>query len=1296
MQELHSRPLRKLDATPLWSRTAPGAVRRWRSIPVLLPVLLVALAGAATARADSVTLTVTAGDIARRQETALPVVEASPVTVTVDNPLSSSIRVDALNLSFRIGARLVDFQYEVTGPSLPVTIGAGGSQSLVFQVTPKTSATLFHGVELGATGTVTDLGSSQQLQVAATGSESWSVTPGASRFLGQLNGWDLERYRKLTENPSAVCSVGTRVFVADASNNRVLIWNSIPTSNQQVPDVVLGQPRFGSGTRNYPGDTPSASTLNYPSGVFSDGTRLFVTDTGNNRVLIWNSIPTTNQAAADVVVGQANFTADNGGTSASTLSEPAGVFSDGTRLFVADEGNSRVLIWTSIPTANQAAANVVLGQPDFTTSNWYTTASDKRLQAPRGVSSDGTRLFVADTYFNRVLIWNSIPTVNQTAANLVLGQPNFTTSTSNSSATASRLRSPNSVQFDGTRLIVGDSGFHRALLWNSLPTTNTQAAEVVLGQPDFTSNSYNNGGISGATLAYPKGICSDGTRLFVADENNNRVLVWNSIPTSNQTAASLVLGQADFTSVSTSETGAVSASTLGSSADGFSTDSTRLFLADTRNHRVLIWNSIPTGNLPAADVVLGQPDFTSNVSNNGGVSASSLNYPHDVFSDGTRLFVADQYNHRVLIWTSIPTVNNQAANRVLGQPNFTSNTYNNGGVSASSLNYPEGVFSDGTRLSVADANNHRVLIWNSMPAANQQPADVVLGQPNFTSNASGSVTASSLYYPSDVFGDGVRLFVSEPYKHRVLIWNCIPSTNQKAADLVVGQPNFTSSTYNNGGLSASSLYSPSNVFSDGTRLFVSDSNNSRVLVWSSIPTSNGQPAAGAIGPTAFNAAGTADEQDIGPSPFSMDYPRGLATSGGKLWVVDPRFTRVSSFELAPDFRASLTLDQGPCDLLYREEQLIVTVQFNAAPSGTPTIAIAGDTSGSGANDMAATAMTQTANPLVWTHTHGIVSGDDGVFGVTLDATDTSGNHLLAQPAGRTFSVDTVPPAVTVTYGKDPSSVGAGTLAITATFTETLATTPTLAIAAPGTANDVNATAMAGSTGATPLTVWTFAATIQGGAGTEGQATVSIAGGQDAAGNPNTAATNSSFAIDATAPTAVLSYSKNPAGVPAGSLTITATFSESLATTPTLAIAAPGTVNDVAATAMTGSGSVWTFAATISAGSGTDGAATVAIAGAQDPGGNSGGAVDNATFVIDNTSPTVALTYSKSTAAVGLGSLTLTATFSESLATTPSLAIAAPGTVNDVAATAMTGSGSVWTFAATIAAGADTDGAATVA
>jgi len=95
-------------------------------------------------------------------------------------------------------------------------------------------------------------------------------------------------------------------------------------------------------------------------------------------------------------------------------------------------------------------------------------------------------------------------------------------------------------------------------------------------------------------------------------------------------------------------------------------DGTHFIVADSSNHRVLIWNSIPTSTQEIPDLVVGQPDLSSNFANNGGVSSRSLNVPLGVFSDGTRLFVAERLNHRVLIWNTIPTSDHHPAGGGVG------------------------------------------------------------------------------------------------------------------------------------------------------------------------------------------------------------------------------------------------------------------------------------------------------------------------------------------------------------------------------------------------------------------------------------------------------------------------------------------------------------------------------------------------------------------------------------------------------------------------------------------------------
>src|SRR5215831_4787144 len=217
----------------------------------------------------------------------------------------------------------------------------------------------------------------------------------ATVVLGQPNFTTTDESIAATQNslrqPTAVASDGVHVVVADTNHNRVLIWNSIPSFNDQPADVVVGQPNFTS--TSIPGNTPNAQSMRGPQGVWIQNGRLYVADTQNNRVLIYNRIPTSNGAAADVVLGQPNFTTfvqpdltqQQTGAKANLLLNPVSVTSDGTRLFVTDLGYNRVLIWNSIPSRNQQPADVVVGQPDMTSSvanNFFSTDSNDTTNPP--------------------------------------------------------------------------------------------------------------------------------------------------------------------------------------------------------------------------------------------------------------------------------------------------------------------------------------------------------------------------------------------------------------------------------------------------------------------------------------------------------------------------------------------------------------------------------------------------------------------------------------------------------------------------------------------------------------------------------------------------------------------------------------------------------------------------------------------------------------------------------------------------------------------------------------------------
>ena len=187
----------------------------------------------------------------------------------------------------------------------------------------------------------------------------------------------------------------------------------------------------------------------------------------------------------------------------------------------------------------------------------------------------------------------------------------------------------------------------------------------------------------------------------------------------------------------------------------------------------------------------------------------------------------------MLLEYNAPLTSDTVADRVFGQPNFTSKTPNAPSPSASTLNTPFGATLDQQgNLYVADALNHRVLEYQAA-LSSDSVADRVYGQPDFmtvTENTNG-VTANSLNGPYSVAVDPIsgNLLIADTFNHRVLEYHQ-PLDEDTTADRVFGQASFTTNSPNSGGVSATTLQNPFGITIDaGGRLFVADTFNFRVL-----------------------------------------------------------------------------------------------------------------------------------------------------------------------------------------------------------------------------------------------------------------------------------------------------------------------------------------------------------------------------------------------------------------------------------------------------------------------------------
>jgi hypothetical protein len=340
---------------------------------------------------------------------------------------------------------------------------------------------------------------------------------------------------------------------------------------------------------------------------------------------------------------------------------------------------------------------------------------------------------------------------------------------------------------------------------------------------------------------HPAGMATDGTRLAIADRNNNRVLIWTSAPTRN-TTPNLVLGQLNF---STNNSGSALnemnwPSDLSISASGM------LMVADSSNNRILIWRTFPTANGQPADISLDLGEGS---------------WPWGVWTDGTKMMVSRTEAGDVKVWNTIPAASGQTP------ASFT--------IDPEIMGTPRQITSDGSRVIIGDENSRSPLgnrgshVWNSFPTSAGSNPDyfMLFGRDRNAGWYNGHIDATGVYLlqrdleilrtfptsnptqselsvaPQDVGlqgGDGGdvvklgnRIYVLEYNANRIAAWNAVPTAASQVADFYIG----SSGPADNSNRSAFMITNPV-MASDGVSLAVNSDFERRVYVWKKVPGDN--------------------------------------------------------------------------------------------------------------------------------------------------------------------------------------------------------------------------------------------------------------------------------------------------------------------------------------------------------------------------------------------------------------------------------------------------------------------------
>jgi hypothetical protein len=548
----------------------------------------------------------------------------------------------------------------------------------------------------------------------------------------------------------------------------------------------------------------AAARFSYPREIATDGTNLFVADSNNHtirKVVIATGVVTTLAGAA----GSPGST-DNTGAAA-RFSSPWGIATDNTNLFVADRNNNtirKVVIATGVVTTLAGTAG-----SSGSTDNTGATA---RFYNPSGLTTDGTNLFVADTY-NQTIRKVVIATGEVTT---IAGTAGYTGSTDNTGA-AARFFYPYGITNDGTNLFVADSN-------------NSTIRKVVIATGEVTTiagtaGSYGSADGTGeaARFSFPYGITNDGTNLFVADSNNQTirkvVIATGEVTTIAGTAGSY--GYADGTGTAARF----------SQPTGITTDGTNLFVADTSTQtiRKVV---IDTGVVTTIAGTAGSPGYVD-----GTGTATRFSNPYGITTDGTNLFVTDQNRaiRKIAITTGVVTTIAGGFQAPYGLTTDGTNLFVADGslltiskvviatgvvtTIAGGFQSPYGLTTDGTNLFVADMNNtiRKVVIATGVVTTLAGTA----GSAGFTDNTGAAARFNS---PRGITTDGTSLFVADSNNNtirKVVIATGVVTT-------IAGTAGSSGSADDTG--AAARFYSPWGITTDGTSLFVADSNNQTIRV----------------------------------------------------------------------------------------------------------------------------------------------------------------------------------------------------------------------------------------------------------------------------------------------------------------------------------------------------------------------------------------------------------------------------------------------------------------------------------
>ena len=538
------------------------------------------------------------------------------------------------------------------------------------------------------------------------------------------------------EGPTGIWSDGTTMWVADNTDDKLYAYTVSDMSRDSAKDF----------------NTLMAAGNEAPQGIWSDGTTMWVADNDDRKLYAYNLSTKARDDAKDFTLH-------------TDQSYPVGIWSDGITMWVADFWGHKLYAYNLSTKARD-------GGKDF---NTLTAAGN---EAPQGIWSDGTTMWVADWEGNKLYAYNLSTKARDS-------DKDFNT------LSVAGNNDPQGIWSDGTTMWVADSGDDKVYSYN-LPSADATLSAL-------TVNSVGVSGFAAQRTSYQVGVASTATTATVVATKNNPGATVAYSPADADTGTdgyqrSLSAGRNTVTITVTAEDGAttetytvsvnrgVTAEYGWKAADDFDTlvaagnnlprgvwsDGTTMWVLDWDDDKIYAYTVSDQSRDPARDFSLH--------ADNG--------FPYGIWSDGTTMWVADNGDDKLYAYNLSSKSRDSARD-------FSLHTDNG---------FPYGIWSDGTTIWVGDAPDGKLYAYQLSDQNRDSARDLSL----HTDNGN----------PLGIWSDGATMWVADWSDAKVYAYQMSDRSRDSDRDF------NTLSAAGNGG--------PTGIWSDGTTMWVADSGDGKL------------------------------------------------------------------------------------------------------------------------------------------------------------------------------------------------------------------------------------------------------------------------------------------------------------------------------------------------------------------------------------------------------------------------------------------------------------------------------------